>query len=104
MTTTTPARHAIDARNWYGCGSRILWQSNKYGGERRDARSRSLGCDSGIIGYSDSAGKPKKCLCNQSSLYPMIFSKRRSFLGQKDCYYSRIVTLTCVTVTDRACI
>ena len=38
------------------------------------------------------------------SLYPMIFSIRRSFLGQKNCKSSRIVTLTVVTATDRDCI
>ena len=33
--------------------------------------------------YSDSAGKLKKCNCKRLSLYPMISSKRRSFLGPK---------------------
>ena len=33
----------------------------------------------GPIGYSDSAGKPKKCHCKRLSLYPMIFRRRRYF-------------------------
>ena len=37
----------------------------------------------GPIGYSDSAGKPKKCHCKPLSLLPMIFRIRRSFLGPK---------------------
>ena len=52
----------------------------------------------GPIGYSDSAGKPKFF-----SLYPMIFSIR-SFLGTKNGHRSRIINLTGVTVTNRACI
>ena len=55
----------------------------------------------GPIGYSDSAGKPKKFRCKQLSLCRMIFSLSRSFLGPKNCHCSRIVTLT--SVTDRAC-
>ena len=46
----------------------------------------------------------RKSVTKRLSLYAMIFSVRRSFLGQKNCHCSRIVTLTSVTVTDRACI
>ena len=52
---------------------------------------------------SESAGKPKMCYCKRLSLYPMVFILRRSFLGPNNCHCSRIVTLTGVTVTDRAC-
>ena len=48
-------------------------------------------------------GNRKKCRCKQLSLCRMIFSLSRSFLGPKNCHCSRIVTLTSVTVTDRAC-
>ena len=41
----------------------------------------------GPIGYGDSAGKPKKCHCQRSLLYPMISSIRRYFLGPKNCHY-----------------
>ena len=48
-------------------------------------------------------GNQKRCQCKQLSLYPMIFSiRRRSFFGPEMCHDSRIVTLTGVTVTDRA--
>merc|ERR1712037_81020 len=57
----------------------------------------------GPIGYSDSAGRSKKCHFKQLALYPMIFIVRRSFLGPKNCHRSRIVTPTGVTVTNRAC-
>ena len=45
-------------------------------------------------GYSDSGGVCQKCHCSRLSLYPMIFSKRRSFLGPKnvtvgDCHCNR---------------
>ena len=46
----------------------------------------------------------RQSVTKRLSLYAMIFSVRRSFLGQKNCHCSRIVTLTSVTVTDRACI
>ena len=46
--------------------------------------------------------KPKKCQCERLSLYLMTFSVRRSFLELQSCHCSRIVTLTGVTVTDRA--
>ena len=57
----------------------------------------------GTIGCSGCAGRPKKCQCKRVSLYPMIFSIRWSSLGPKNCHCSRILTLTGVTVTDRAC-
>ena len=53
-------------------------------------------CSTGLPAYSDSAGTAKKCHCKRMSLYPMIFSIRRSFLD-------RGVTLTGVTVSGDAC-
>ena len=67
------------------------------------AYSFNLTLNTGPIGYSDSAGRPKKCHFKQLALYPMIFIVRRSFLGPKNCHRSRIVTPTGVTVTNRAC-
>ena len=54
------------------------------------SRSSSLTVRSntGPIGCSDSAGELKKCHCNRLSLYPMIFSIRRSFWGLKNCHCS----------------
>ena len=48
-------------------------------------------------------GNRKKCHCKGLSLYQMIFSKRRFFFGPKKCCCGRIVTLTGLNVTDRAC-
>ena len=46
---------------------------------------------------------PKIQVPSGMPLYLIIFSIRRSFLGIKNCHCSLIVTLTGVTVTDRAC-
>ena len=44
--------------------------------------NRSHSPATGHIGFSDSAGKPKKSHCKRQLLYPMIFSTiRRYFLG-----------------------
>ena len=50
-------------------------------GREPGSQTLHLGCmiHTGPIGYSDSAGKPKKCHCKLLSFYPMIFSIRRSF-------------------------
>ena len=60
--------------------------------------------DTGCPAYSDSAGTAKKCHCKRVSLYPMMFSIRRSFFGPKNCHCIRSVTLTGVTVSGQACI
>ena len=59
--------------------------------------------DTGLHSYSDSAGTAIKSYCKRVSLYLMIFSKRRSFFGPKNCHFSRSVTLTGVTVSGEAC-
>ena len=59
---------------------------------------------SGLPAYSDNAGTAEKCHCKRASLYPTIFSIRRSFFGPKNCHCSRSVTLTGVAVSGEACI
>ena len=56
----------------------------------------------GPIGYSGNAGRQKKCHCKRLSLYLMISSIRISFWEQKTVPVAGVVTLTVVTVTDRA--
>ena len=58
--------------------------------------------NTGLPAYSDSAGTTEKCYCKGVSLYPMIFSIRRSFFGLKNCHCSQSVTLTGVTVSGEA--
>ena len=68
-----------------------------------DCRSRGIILP---IGYSNGVGKPRKCHCKQFSLFLMIlFSMRKSILGlAKNCHCNRIVNISGVIVSERACI
>ena len=53
--------------------------------------------DTGLPAYSDTLGTREKCHCNQVSLYPMIFSIRRSYFRPKNCHCNGIVTDPVIT-------
>ena len=59
--------------------------------------------DTGLPAYSDTLGTREKCHCNQVSIYPMIFSIRRSFLGSHNGHSKRGVTVSGVTVSGEPC-
>ena len=81
-----------------GCSPRTRRPGRPLSRQRRE-KSSSSESDKGHIGYSDNAGKPKKCHCKRWSLVSqMMFIITRSFLGQTNSHCGRIVTLTVVTV------
>ena len=82
----TPKRESFGEGNGRGGGGQAAVRRLRQGPRRlRHTVGQSLKSNKGPIGYSDSAGKPKKCHSKQLLLYPMIFSTRRYFLGPKNC-------------------